>query len=345
MSETYRDDDWSGSDAAMVGDGRPLLREVFGSDELTAVADQAMRPTGGVGDSTLQYLNEIGRHPLLNAEQERELAKIIEAGRSAQAALEDDSGELSTHFLEDIQRAIEEASRARETFITSNLRLVVSIARRYPVPPGMELLDLIQEGNFGLERAVEKFDWHKGFKFSTYATGWIRHFITNALHVDSRLIRLPREPSMELQAGLLAVGSDGDQLQDPEIARLHALSTTVSLDYTYDEMSQGTTLGERLPSNIPGPEQALFDRLEREQATAFIDDLLQTLDDGPRRIAVIGRLGLNGSPPLSNEEVGRILGVTTEAAQKLYLRGLDTICAAQGVKRPKRRRSKPPDKE
>ena len=345
MSETYRDDDWSGSDAAMVGDGRPLLREVFGSDELTAVADQAMRPTGGVGDSTLQYLNEIGRHPLLNAEQERELAKIIEAGRSAQAALEDDSGELSTHFLEDIQRAIEEASRARETFITSNLRLVVSIARRYPVPPGMELLDLIQEGNFGLERAVEKFDWHKGFKFSTYATGWIRHFITNALHVDSRLIRLPREPSMELQAGLLAVGSDGDQLQDPEIARLHALSTTVSLDYTYDEMSQGMTLGERLPSDIPGPEQALFDRLEREQATAFTDDLLQILDDGPRRIAVIGRLGLDGNPPLSNEEVGQSLGITTGAAKNLFFRGLDKICAAQGVERPKLRHSKPADKE
>jgi RNA polymerase primary sigma factor len=115
-------------------------------------------------DSVGQYLHEIGLVPLLNAQMERELSQTIERGRDAQGRL--DAGERGV----ELKRAVREAARAKDHFIRANLRLVVSIARRYPLPPGMDLLDLIQEGNLGLEHAVDKFDWRKGFKFSTYAT-------------------------------------------------------------------------------------------------------------------------------------------------------------------------------
>ena len=114
-----------------------------------------------MSDSVGQYLNEIGMVPLLNAQEERQLSQTIEAGTAARARKE--AGETGR----DIVRAIRAAEQAKDRFIRSNLRLVVSVARRYPLPPGMELLDLIQEGNLGLEHAVDKFDWRKGFKFST----------------------------------------------------------------------------------------------------------------------------------------------------------------------------------
>ena len=114
-----------------------------------------------MSDAVGQYLNEIGMVPLLNAQEERELSKLIEAGFAARARKEE--GETGR----ELDRAIRTAEQAKDRFIRSNLRLVVSVARRYPLPPGMELLDLIQEGNLGLEHAVDKFDWRKGFKFST----------------------------------------------------------------------------------------------------------------------------------------------------------------------------------
>ncbi|MYJ13115.1 MAG: RNA polymerase subunit sigma, partial [Acidimicrobiia bacterium] len=119
-----------------------------------------------MSDSVGQYLNEIGLVPLLTAADERELSQIIERGRVA--AERKASGERARR----LDREIRAAAVAKDRFIRSNLRLVVSVARRYPLPPGMELLDLIQEGNLGLEHAVDKFDWRKGFKFSTYATFW-----------------------------------------------------------------------------------------------------------------------------------------------------------------------------
>ncbi|MFM7820055.1 MAG: sigma-70 family RNA polymerase sigma factor, partial [Actinomycetota bacterium] len=128
-----------------------------------------------MSDSIGIYLNEIGKVALLNAEDERELSKAIEAGREAKKRHE--KGERGAAIRADMRNA----ARAKDRFIRSNLRLVVSIARRYPLPQGMDLLDLIQEGNLGLEHAVDKFDWRRGFKFSTYATFWIRQAIGRAL--------------------------------------------------------------------------------------------------------------------------------------------------------------------
>ena len=142
-----------------------------------------------MSDSVGQYLNEIGAVSLLNAEEERMLSKIIEAGAEARAKKEE--GETGI----ELDRAIRKAAIAKDRFIRANLRLVVSVARRYPLPPGMELLDLIQEGNLGLEHAVDKFDWRKGFKFSTYATFWIRQAIGRALDQKASLCLLYTSPS------------------------------------------------------------------------------------------------------------------------------------------------------
>ena len=139
-----------------------------------------------MSDSVGQYLNEIGLVPLLTAMEERELSQIIEKG--AQAAAKIENGERSI----ELQRDVRNAAAAKDRFIRANLRLVVSVARRYPLPPGMDLLDLVQEGNIGLEHAVDKFDWRKGFKFSTYATFWIRQAIGRALDQKASLVRLPR---------------------------------------------------------------------------------------------------------------------------------------------------------
>ncbi|MSY26404.1 MAG: sigma-70 family RNA polymerase sigma factor, partial [Actinobacteria bacterium] len=175
-----------------------------------------------MSDSVGQYLNEIGLVPLLTALEERELSQTIEKGLAASARLE--NGERSIALKTDVRAA----AAAKDRFIRANLRLVVSVARRYPLPPGMELLDLIQEGNIGLEHAVDKFDWRKGFKFSTYATFWIRQAIGRALDQKASLVRLPGDRSAGLRAALRQVSGDGDQL-DSENAWLHRLTTPTSL--------------------------------------------------------------------------------------------------------------------
>ena len=180
-----------------------------------------------MSDSVGQYLNEIGLVPLLTAEEERELSQIIEAGRRRPAP-RIEAGERHRRAS---PRRSREAAEAKDRFIRANLRLVVSVARRYPLPPGMELLDLIQEGNLGLEHAVDKFDWRKGFKFSTYATFWIRQAIGRALDQKASLVRLPGDRSASLRAALRQVSGDGDELDD-EHARLHRLTTPTSLDRT-----------------------------------------------------------------------------------------------------------------
>ena len=161
-----------------------------------------------MSDSVGQYLNEIGLVPLLTADEERELSQIIEKGRDAQIKI--DAGENSAMN----RRAVRKAAQAKDRFIRANLRLVVSVARRYPLPPSMELLDLIQEGNLGLEHAVDKFDWRKGFKFSTYATFWIRQAIGRALDQKASLLRLPGDRSASLRAALRQAGFDDRSIWD-----------------------------------------------------------------------------------------------------------------------------------
>jgi len=265
-----------------------------------------------MSDSVGQYLNEIGLVPLLTAQEERELSQVIEKGREAADRIE--AGERSR----ELQREVRKAAEAKDRFIRANLRLVVSVARRYPLPPGMELLDLIQEGNLGLEHAVDKFDWRKGFKFSTYATFWIRQAIGRALDQKASLVRLPGDRSASLRAALRQVSGDGDEL-DAEHARLHRLTTPTSLDRTIGD-DDSNELIDLLPDSKPGPEAQVLAHAEEEMVT----DLLSILD--PRaKYAVEQRFGLHDGRKRSYREVGEELGVTAEAARRLVKRAVTAV--------------------
>jgi RNA polymerase primary sigma factor len=265
-----------------------------------------------MSDSVGQYLNEIGLVPLLTAQEERELSQIIERGREAQTRI--DAGEKSR----DLRKAVREAAAAKDRFIRANLRLVVSVARRYPMPPGMELLDLIQEGNLGLEHAVDKFDWRKGFKFSTYATFWIRQAIGRALDQKASLVRLPGDRSASLRAALRAVSGDSDEL-DEEHARLHRLTTPTSLDRPVGD-DDGSELIDLIADVKPGPEDMLLTREQDNLVTSLLDVL-----DTRARHAVEQRFGLNDGRKRSYREVGEELGVTAEAARRLVKRAVNTV--------------------
>lgn len=265
-----------------------------------------------MSDSVGQYLNEIGAVALLSAEEERELAQVIERGVAARARIAEGKGTPEDRRLD---RA---AARAKDRFIRANLRLVVSIARRYPLPPAMELLDLIQEGNLGLEHAVDKFDWRKGFKFSTYATFWIRQAIGRALDQKASLVRLPGDRSASLRAALRQVSGDGDELDD-EHAILHRLATPTSLDRVVGD-DDGSELVDLLADETPGPEDiALANEQDR-----MVTDLLDVLDSRAR-YAVEQRFGLNDGRKRSYREVGEELGVTAEAARRMVKRAVHTV--------------------
>jgi RNA polymerase primary sigma factor len=265
-----------------------------------------------MSDSVGQYLNEIGLVPLLTAMEERELSQVIEKGRDAAVLIEEGDSSI------ELKRAVRAAAAAKDRFIRANLRLVVSVARRYPLPPGMELLDLIQEGNLGLEHAVDKFDWRKGFKFSTYATFWIRQAIGRALDQKASLVRLPGDRSASLRAALRQVSGDGDELDD-EHARLHRLTTPTSLDRTIGD-DDSNELIDLLPDSLPGPEQIVMNRQDEQ----MIVDLLSVLD-ARARFAVEQRFGLNDGRKRSYREVGEELGVTAEAARRLVKRAVTAV--------------------
>jgi len=265
-----------------------------------------------MSDSVGLYLNEIGQVPLLTAAEERELSQVIEAGRDAKARL--DAGERSPS----LRRAVRDAAAAKDRFIRANLRLVVSVARRYPLPPTMELLDLIQEGNLGLEHAVDKFDWRKGFKFSTYATFWIRQAIGRALDQKASLIRLPGDRSASLRAALRASSAEGVEL-DAENAELHRLTSPTSLDRTVGD-DDGSELMDLIADAKPGPESVVLSR----EDDAMVTNLLDVLE--PRaRYAVEARFGLQDGRKQSYREVGDSLGVTAEAARRLVKRAVDVV--------------------
>jgi RNA polymerase primary sigma factor len=265
-----------------------------------------------MNDSIGLYLNEIGKVPLLTADEEKELSRVIEGGRDAERRLE--SGEKG----KELRKAVVAAAQAKDRFIRANLRLVVSIARRYPLPSGMDLLDLVQEGNLGLEHAVDKFDWRRGFKFSTYATFWIRQAIGRALDQKASLVRIPGDRAASLRAALRQTGAEGEEL-DTENAQLHRLTTPVSLDRTVGDDGDAT-LGDLIAADVISPEAAMLAGVDRE----LLDELLDTLD-GRARYAVEARFGLLDGETKSFREVGEDLGVTAEAARRLVKRAVNTV--------------------
>ena len=263
-------------------------------------------------DSTGQYLNAIGLVPLLTKDDERKLAQTIERGREAQARL--DAGEDNPR----LHSQVRDAARAKERFIRANLRLVVSVAKKYPLPTGMELLDLVQEGNLGLDRAVEKFDWRKGFKFSTYATFWIRQSIGRALDQKANLIRLPGERAASLRAAVRQATGGGEELGS-EHALLHRLTSMTSLNATVGD-DNNSELMDLQADTGPGPEDLALaaDRMDT------LTDLLKVLDDRSR-FALEMRYGLIDGQKHSYREIGEVLGLTSEAIRRIIGRSLDSV--------------------
>ncbi|MFE9465570.1 RNA polymerase sigma factor RpoD/SigA [Streptomyces virginiae] len=289
------------------------------------------RAVGGeIADRDLvgMYLDEIARTPLLDAAKEVELSQIIEAGVYAQQILEgaaERDGDTPTR--EELEALAAEGERAKEVFIRSNLRLVVAVARRYP-RSGLPLLDLIQEGNAGLVRAVEKFDYTKGFKFSTYATWWIRQAITRSIADQSRTIRLPvhlveelgrirriqrefnrengREPehaeiAAELDSTEKRVGDVLDWARDP-----------VSLNMSVDDEGD-TQFGDLLEdTSAISPEQSVLSLLRSEE----LEDLLGKLDQRTASIIKM-RYGIDDGRERTLTEVGKQHGLTRERIRQI----------------------------
>ena len=269
------------------------------------------------------YLRDIGPKPLLKADEEIALAQAIERGREAAARLQQSN--LSSEGRDRLRAMVEEGNRAHRRLVESNLRLVVSIARRY-AGRGLALDDLIQEGNIGLSRAVDRFDWHRGFRFSTYATWWIRQAITRAIADQGRTIRLPVH-IVEATSRVVAIAQRLVQElgRDPtpdEIARAAALSPEhvrqiyrslpepVSLATLVGEESE---LGELLPDlSTAAPAEIVGENLLHEQIATLLDEL------EPREQIVIGkRFGLSDGREYTLEEVGRELGVTRERVRQI----------------------------
>jgi RNA polymerase sigma factor (sigma-70 family) len=280
------------------------------------------------------YLHEISRTPLLDAAQEVDLSKAIEAGLYAEHLL--DEGELPEGITKnELLRLVSDGERAKDLFIRANLRLVVSIARRY-VRSGMPMLDLIQEGNTGLVRAVEKFDYVRGYKFSTYATWWIRQAISRAIAQQERTVRLPvhlvedvnrmRNAQRQLTREL---GSDPEPEQiaaalGVPLERVHELirwsQDTVSLDTPVGDDGD-TNLGDLVAdSDAPSPEEIVLGALERQR----IEGLLGHLDDRSAGI-MRARYGLEDGREHSLTEVASRFSLSRERIRQLEIQALGRL--------------------
>ena len=288
------------------------------------VQDGARRAV--TGDLVRIYLREIGRVPLLTAQDEVDLAKSIEAGLFAEEKLQSDRAACAGALLSDLAQLATDGMQAKQRLIEANLRLVVSIAKRY-IGRGLVFLDLIQEGNLGLIRAVEKFDYTKGYKFSTYATWWIRQAITRAIADQARTIRIPVhmvETINKMARIQRQLHQDlGREATPEEIADEMGLSPERVAEIqriAQEPVSLQSPIGEEDSDLGDFIEDA--DAVVPMEAAAFImlqDQLEQVLDNlsiREQRIIQL-RFGLTDGHPRTLEEVGREFGVTRERIRQI----------------------------
>jgi RNA polymerase primary sigma factor len=287
-------------------------------------------------DAVGAYLEAIGRHDLLTKEDEARLGRLVMDGLSALERI-DSSERLSAKQRRKLNEAIAAGQRARDQFVVANLRLVVSIARRYQ-STGLPLGDLIQLGNLGLMHAVEKFDFRKGFKFSTYATWWIRQAITRGYADTARQIRLPAHAEdtfrlvarvsddLEARLGRAATddeiaetsGVDADRVR--EVRRFPTRMASVDApigDGDSDDLLLGDTIAD---DEMPFAE----DIANRDARIHVVKTMLGVLDDRERRIVEL-RYGLDGGGPRDLAEVGKEIGVTRERVRQIEARVLSKL--------------------
>jgi RNA polymerase primary sigma factor len=292
--------------------------------------DDAASATAQTADPVRMYLKEIGRVPLLNAAGEVALAKRIEAGLLSAAAIkeaEDGGVKLERAELRRHHRIEADGRLAKKHLVEANLRLVVSIARRY-AGRGMSLLDLFQEGNLGLIRAVEKFDYTRGFKFSTYATWWIRQAITRAIADQGRTIRIPvhmvetiNKVNRVQRELVQELGREPNAAEIGEVVGMDATRVMEVLKVAQEPVSLETPIGQEGDSQ-------LGDFVEDSEAVTPSDAVdgimleenlrrtLSSLSDRERRVIEL-RFGLIDGRPRTLEEVGREFGVTRERVRQI----------------------------
>ncbi|MEM7340628.1 MAG: sigma-70 family RNA polymerase sigma factor [Actinomycetota bacterium] len=296
------------------------------------MAAAAMARASGSADPVKMYLKEIGKVPLLAAEEEVALAKRIEAGaeaaaESAELLTEGRWEQVSPERRRQLRRVVRDGERARQELTSANLRLVVSIAKRY-VGRGVPILDLIQEGNLGLMRAVQKFDHSKGFKFSTYATWWIRQAITRAIADQSRTIRVPVHmvesinkvvraqrtlaQKLERDPTMAEIGSEVD-LEPERVAEILRIAQQdpLSLDSPVGD-EDDTSMADFIPDKGAAPLDVAARKLLEQTVRDVLDDLSERESEVVRL-----RFGLVDGRPRTLEEVGKQFGVTRERIRQI----------------------------
>ncbi|MDQ0634491.1 RNA polymerase primary sigma factor [Arthrobacter pascens] len=322
-----------GADVGDDGDAAKAESAATGKGFVYSDADdddapvQQVMSAGATADPVKDYLKQIGKVALLNAEQEVDLALRIEAGLFAEEKINADDGSMDPKFKRELEFVIHDGKRAKNHLLEANLRLVVSLAKRY-TGRGMLFLDLIQEGNLGLIRAVEKFDYTKGFKFSTYATWWIRQAITRAMADQARTIRIPVH-MVEVINKLARV--QRQMLQDlgreptPEELALELDMTPEKVvevqKYGREPISLHTPLGEDGDSEFGDliedseavvPADAVSFTLLQEQLHSVLDTLSE------REAGVVAmRFGLTDGQPKTLDEIGKVYGVTRERIRQI----------------------------
>ncbi len=310
-------------DAGLVPGGRPRR------------SSNSRLGDGGDQDAVRLYMYEISQIPLLDAEGERRLARLIDEGARAGDELARRGDDVAFAERRRLRRAVEAGEKARQQLITANLRLVVSIAKRF-VRPTMPLADAIQSGNIGLMRAVERFDHARGFKFSTYATWWIRQAISRAVAEESRNIRLPahtiehihriQRAQNELMQSLQREPTTeeiADRLGDPteRVAELiHLASDTTSLDQPSRDDGD-LTYADRIPSATAVDPS---DSIERDQLREAVRHVLQDLPEREQEVMRM-RFGIDGSDGATLEEVGNAFNITRERVRQIEVRTLSRL--------------------
>ena len=316
-------------------DADPPLEAMEEINEEEMVDPNSMVDAFGTDDPVRMYLKEIGKVNLLSSDEEIELAQAMDAGNAAKSQLEELEAageEIPDEVRTELNRAIKKGERAKQRLAEANLRLVVSIAKRY-VGRGMQFLDLIQEGNLGLIKAVEKFDYTKGYKFSTYATWWIRQAITRAIADQARTIRIPvhmvetinkvkkvssqllhangREPSAE------EVAEELDMPVDKVREIMRVAQEPVSLETPIGE-EEDSHLGDFIPDDdAPAPADAASHTLLKETLSSVLDSLT------PREEKVLRlRFGLEDGRSRTLEEVGKEFNVTRERIRQIEAKAL-----------------------
>ncbi|PIZ41184.1 RNA polymerase sigma factor RpoD [candidate division WWE3 bacterium CG10_big_fil_rev_8_21_14_0_10_48_23] len=303
------------------------IEEIERELELQAAYDRTI-----TSDPVRTYLREIGKTALLKKEEEVELAKAIEKGGKAENRLEGATSRMSKATREKLIQEVRLGEVAKEKLTNANLRLVVSIAKKYP-GRGLSFLDLIQEGNIGLMRAVVKFDWRRGYKFSTYATWWIRQGITRAIADQARTIRIPvhmietinkfRRVQRKLEQKLDREPTPEEIAEEMEIEPEKARGI---VKISQKPTSLETPVGEEKDSRLKDfvPDEALApptDAASRELLKQQLDEVLSSLSPREQKVIEL-RFGLKDGKPRTLEIVGREFGVTRERIRQIEAKAL-----------------------